>query len=107
MIFRIRNNLWEIIFVNFMNKELVTSNGDRVLGVCDNNTKTIFIADNQTGSKTEHIICHEITHAMCFEENIDIPYELEERLCNFMADYGREIIYIVDDLLYAIQKRVA
>ncbi len=107
MIFRIRNNLWNIVFVSPMSKELITTNGNRVLGVCDNNVKTIFIANDQTDSKTEHIICHEITHAMCFEQNIDIPYELEERLCNFMADFGREIIYIVDDLLYAIKKRVA
>ncbi len=107
MIFRIRNNLWNVVFVNPMSKELIASNGNRVLGVCDNNIKTIFIANNQTDSKTEHIICHEITHAMCFEQNIDIPYELEERLCNFMADYGREIISILDDVLSIVLRNAA
>lgn len=106
MVFKIRDNLWEIKFVNPMSNELITSSGDRILGVCDNNIKTIFIANNQTESKTEHIICHEITHAMCFEQNITIPYELEERLCNFMADYGREIIYIVDEFLYSVKHMV-
>lgn len=85
----------------------MTSNGKQVLGVCDNNLKTIFIADNQTAEKTEHIICHEITHAMCFEQNIDIPYELEEQLCNFMADYGRDIIDILDNILTVVLNNVA
>lgn len=104
---RIGSSIWKILLVSPMNEQLVTSAGKRVLGVCDNNIKTIFIADNQSSVKTEHIICHEITHAMCFEQNIDIPYELEERLCNFMADYGREIINILDDFLQAIHKPYA
>lgn len=107
MLFKVRNNLWQIIFVNPNNQNLVTSNGNKVLGVCDNNTKTIYIANNQTYRKTEHIICHEITHAMCFEQNIEIPYELEEKLCNFMADYGREIIDILDEIICILKKRAA
>lgn len=107
MFFEINGILWNIEFVSPYDSRLTRSDGSRTVGVCDNSIKTIFIANNQNKKKTEHIICHEITHAMCFEQNIDIPYELEERLCNFMADYGREIIYIVDDLLYAIQKRIA
>lgn len=107
MEFEINGVKWNIVFVPSYSDRLMRSDGSKTVGVCDNSVKTIFIANNQNRQKTEHIICHEITHAMCFEQNIDIPYELEERLCNFMADYGREIIYIVDDLLYAIQKRVA
>lgn len=107
MLFTIGGNLWRIVFVNANSRELLASNGKQVLGVCDNNLKTIFIADNQTDEKTEHIICHEITHAMCFEQNIDIPYELEEQLCNFMADYGRDIIDILDNILTVVLNNVA
>lgn len=99
MVFRVNNNLWQIRFVNPSNSNLTMSNGRQVLGLCDNNIKAIFIADNQSDYKTEHIICHEITHAICFEYDVVLPIETEEWLCNFMADHGKEIIYILDDLL--------
>lgn len=108
MTFIVNNTIWRIRFVNPNSKYLIKSNGNKVLGMCDNNIKTIFIADNQTDRKTEHIICHEITHSICFEYDISLDYELEEWLCNFMADYGKEIIYIVEDVISAItKKRVA
>lgn len=108
MVFIINNNLWLLKFTHPESPNLKMSNGKQVLGMCDNNIKTIFIANDQTGYKTEHIICHEITHAICFEYNITIPYGLEEDLCNFMANHGKEIIHIVEDLISAItRKRVA
>ena len=102
VVVRINNNLWRIQFTYPQNPNLQMSDGRQVLGVCDNNIKTIFIADNQSDYKTEHIICHEVTHAICMEYNVTIPYGLEEELCNFMADHGKEIIYIVEDIISAI-----
>ena len=99
MVFVVNKNIWRIEFVNPYSDNLVMSNGNRVLGLCDNNIKTIFIANNQYGYKREHIICHEITHSICFEYDLHLDYELEEWLCNFMADYGREIIDILDSIL--------
>ena len=107
MVARINNNLWRIVFTYPQNTNLRTSDGRQALGLCDNNIKTIFIADNQSDYKTEHILCHEITHAICMEYNITIPYGLEEELCNFMADHGKEIIYIVEGIISAITKNVA
>ena len=107
MVARINNNLWRIVFTYPQNTNLRTSDGRQALGLCDNNIKTIFIADNQSDYKTEHIICHEVTHAICMEYNVTIPYGLEEELCNFMADHGKEIIYIVEGIISAITKNVA
>ena len=108
MTFFINQNIWQVIFTQPNDKNLRMSNGKQVLGLCDNNIKSIFIANNQSLYKTEHILCHEVTHAICMEYNINIPYDLEEKLCNFMADYGKEVIYIVEDLILAlIKKRVA
>ena len=70
MVVRINNNLWCIVFTYPQNPNLRMSDGRQVLGLCDNNIKTIFIADNQSDYKTEHILCHEITHAICFEYDI-------------------------------------
>ena len=107
MVARINNNLWRIVFTYPQNPNLRTSDGRKVLGLCDNNIKTIFIADNQSDYKTEHIICHEVTHAICFEYDIHLDYEMEEWLCNFMSDHGKEIIYLVDDLLWFFSKKRA
>lgn len=107
MIVRIRDNLWKIVFENPNSKNLRMSDGRQVLGLCDNNIKTIFIADNQYGYKQEHIICHEITHAICMEYSIYIDANLEEKLCNFMADHARETVEILDRILFAISRRTA
>lgn len=107
MVVRIRDNLWKIVFENPNSPNLRMSDGRQVLGLCDNNIKTIFIADNQHGYKQEHIICHEITHAICQEYDIYMPYDLEEELCNFMADHARETVEILDRILFAISRRTA
>lgn len=105
MVVRINDNLWRIQFTYPQNPNLRMSDGRQVLGLCDNNIKTIFIADNQTDVKTEHIICHEITHAICMEYDIYLELEMEEWLCNFMADHGREVIDILDTILSATLKK--
>ena len=107
MFFNVHGNIWKIQFVNPSNKELLRSDGSRTLGVTDNSIKTVFIIDNLSDEMTERVLCHELTHCICFENNISIPLETEERLCNFMADHGKEIIYLLDDLLRIILTEVA
>lgn len=107
MTFYMNGNLWLVKFVNPMDKNLRRSDGEFALGMCDNNVKTIFIANNQDDYKTEHILCHEITHTICFEHNIELPIDTEEWLCNFMADHSRQIINIIDELLYFALQKVA
>lgn len=107
MFFNVHGNIWKIQFVNPNSKELLRSDGSSTLGVSDNSVKKIFIADNLSDEMTERVLCHEITHTICFEYDISIPLETEEWLCNFMADHGKEIIYLLDDLLRVILTEVA
>lgn len=51
------------------------------------------------GSMLDRVLCHELTHAVCMTYNLYMPIETEEKLCNFMSDHGKEIIYLLDDLL--------
>ena len=67
MTFTVNGNDWVVRFVNIHSNNLRRSDGSFALGICDDNLKTIFIADNQDEYKTEHILCHEITHSICFE----------------------------------------
>lgn len=99
MYFTVNSQTWKLAFVPANNKDLQRSDGTYTFGVTDNITKTVSIASGMSVYMTERVICHELTHVMCFSHDVSIPIDLEERLCNFMADYGKEIIYLLDDLL--------
>lgn len=107
MTFKINDNVWKLCFVRPNSEQLMRSDHTYTLGVTDNNVKCVFIADNLSDERTEHVLCHEITHCICFEYGISIPLDTEEWLCNFMVDYGKEIIYLLDDLLRIILRNVA
>ena len=104
--FTINGMQWSVRFVPLYSEDLMRSDGSYTFGMCDGNTNTIYIAKSLNSDFTERILCHELTHAICFSWDISIPIETEEWLCNFMADHGKEIIYLLDDLI-AIFKRVA
>jgi hypothetical protein len=99
MEFTINGVRWKLKHVNSKNNVLRRTNGTLTFGVTDWNMKTIFISDAISGDFYEHVLCHELTHALCFVYNIYLPIETEEWLCNFMETHGKEIIYLLDDLL--------
>lgn len=105
--FEINGNIWELRFVKTNSNQLMRSDGSQTLGVTDNNVKCVFIADNLSDEMTERVLCHELTHCICFEYDISIPIDTEEWLCNFMSDHGKEIIYLLDDLLRIILRSAA
>lgn len=107
MVFPVGDSIWRLRFVQPMSDDLRRSDGSRTLGVSDNSIKTIFVADNLSEDMEERVICHELTHCICFEYDIDLPIESEEWLCNFMSDHGREIICILDDLLFSLHQKIA
>lgn len=107
MNFTVNNHKWKLEFVRPSSENLLRSDGSWTFGVTDNAVKTVFILKGMSNYMTERVICHELTHCICFEYGITIPIETEEWLCNFMSDHGKEIIYLLDDLLYfVVGKRV-
>lgn len=107
MFFEVNGRTWELVFVNPRSRHLRRSDRSFTLGVTDSNTDMIYIADNLSDEMTERVICHELTHCICFSWGISIPIQLEEWLCNFMSDHGKEIVYLLDDLLSVILANVA
>lgn len=106
MRFLVNNNLWDLKFVGAGNKDLRRSDGTYTFGVTDNSVKTVYIMRGMSAEMTERVLCHELCHVICFEHGISLPIMEEEWLCNFMADYGKEIIYLLDDLLGNIERKV-
>ena len=97
--FVINKTKWHLKFVPVGSHQLTRSDGTLTIGMTDANTHFIYLSDKLYGDLLEHVLCHELCHCVCFSYNISLPIETEEWLCNFMADYGKEIIYLLDDLL--------
>lgn len=99
MYFFINGIQWRIVFVPAFSEYLQRADKSYTIGMTDANTNTVYICNKLHGDKLRHVICHETTHAICFSYDIYMPIELEEKLCNFVADYGEEIIYLVEDII--------
>ena len=96
--FKISGEQWYIKFVPTYDTYLRRSDGSTSVGACDDNTKTIYLANTLRGSFLKKVLCHEVTHAAMFSYNIDLTLDQEELLANLIASYGEEIIDIADEL---------
>ena len=100
MFFYINNIKWKIKFVSINNSVLTRSDGSRTVGMTDWNTCTVYLANNLTGKFLERVLCHELCHCICFSYNIKMDIDQEEFLANWVSLYGRDVIELLDDLLY-------
>lgn len=107
MTFAVNGENWKIIFVNSKSNYLKRSDGSRTIGVSDNNVKTVFISNNLSDAMTDKVLCHELVHVFSFSHNLSIPIETEEIIADFFSLYGRDIIYLADNLLSDLLQRVA
>lgn len=91
---------WKIEYINVLDNRLMRTDGSRTLGMTDMRTRCIYIAIGLNDKLNESVLCHEITHAFCLSYDFFMPIEEEEKLCNFMSIYGREIINVLDSVLH-------
>lgn len=82
---------------------LIREDGVRTLGICDRDTKTIYLAENLEGSMLKKVICHELVHAAMFSYNVYLSLEQEEVIADIIATYGEEIINITNKVFYKLQ----
>ena len=103
--FKINGDEWKILFVPPNSIQLARSDGKRTLGVCDNDTKTIYINNSLNNTFLQKVLCHEITHAAMFSYGIELTLEQEELLADLLATYGQEVIYIANSLFNRIKEK--
>ena len=104
MTFEVNNRKWKLEFVKPNSKNLMRSDGSITIGMTDNNVKTVYINNRLNEYLTDKVICHELTHVFAFEFDYDIPLDVEEIVADFMSLYGRDIIYLLDDLTEILKK---
>ncbi len=96
---------WDLMFVSSNSPYLMRSDGSVTVGMTDWNDKTVYLCNALRGAFMERVLCHELCHCVCFSYEIKLPIETEEWLCDFMSLYGKEIIYLLDDLLMIVKAR--
>lgn len=103
--FTINHEVWIVKFMQPYDEIFRMDNGEFTIGVCDDNTKTIYISNLLRGEKLKQVLCHEIVHAAMFSYNVELDYEQEELLANLIAIYGKEIVQITDNIFKRLSRR--
>ena len=96
--FNINGETWYIKFVRPLDSVFVMDSGEYTIGVCDDPSKTVYLADTLRGKLLKKVLCHEIVHCAMFSYNVELNYEQEELLANIIATYGNEILDIANDI---------
>ena len=100
MTFEVNNHTWKIQYEKSNSPNLLRSDGTLTLAVCDNNVKTIYMNNKLEGYMFDKVLCHELTHL--YDYFMDI--ETEETVADFMSLFGRDIIYLLDDLVKILRR---
>lgn len=105
--FAVGNSNWNLSFTEHFSASLQRSDGSYALGVTDNSQKTIFLSNRLHGYMLDKVLCHELTHVYAFENNCNFEIQTEEIIADFMSLFGRNIIYMLDDLIEILEKIAA
>lgn len=105
MVFTVNGIQWEIVNCNPSSDNLRRSDNSITLGVTDNNVKTVYMNSRLNDYMYDKVLCHELVHVFCFEFGYVLDIETEEIIADFMSLYGRDIVYLLDDIIGILKKR--
>lgn len=105
--FTINGYQWQIVFVRPDDNRLSRSDGSMTCGVTDWNTRCVYLSDMLQGAFLRKVVAHELCHCFCFSHNISMPIEQEEYLADWISLYGTELVYLLDDIMSNVIRRVA
>lgn len=98
---------WDMIFVNPNSDKLRRSDGSITHAVTDWNDRAVYVSTLPSGAFLRKIVCHELCHCFCFSFDIHMPIEQEEYLADWISRFGEDLIYLLDDLMRSVLRRVA
>ena len=104
MHFYINGIEWSVVFANSNNNHFQRSNGTYSVGVTDRGEKKIYLSDKLQGPFLRKVFTHEVCHAVCMSYGLFMPISQEERICDFVASYGKEVFEIVDFVFREIRR---
>ena len=113
--------LWHIEFVEPFDPVLYDRTGNLTVATTDPILCEIYVLKTINGDFLRRVLCHELSHAAMISYNLldeihRMVYpkywiEMEEWICNFIADYGLSIFNVAyavlgDDVLYAVSNGI-
>ena len=101
--FTINNTQWNLVFCDGYSDNLRRSDGSLTVGMTDNNTKCVYISDMLYGKFLRKVVAHELVHCFMFSYSINIPIQQEEFMADWIATYGEDLIYLLDDIMRNIK----
>lgn len=105
---KINGRVWAIFLVSPNNVNLINDDGVYTLGMTDNIKSAIYLSDRLNKEMLYKVLCHEIVHAYCFSYDLAVNGAEEERLAQFVSEYGKSIISDTDNLLrHILYSRIA
>lgn len=94
---------WKIKLVNCNSEFLRRSDGVITLGVTDCNVFTVYLCNELRSGLLYNVLCHEMCHVFVFSFGYYMSIEEEERLAQFIANFGRQIVngtdYLIENLI--------
>ena len=100
--FNINGETWRVLFVSPTDYQLMRSDGSYALGVCNDDTKTIYLNTTLDKYMIKKVLTHEITHAAMFSYNIDLCPQQEELVANLIDTFGHEIINLTNQFFNSL-----
>lgn len=112
---------WSIYYVDPHSSLLVDRTNELRVATTDPKDKCIYLASNLSGDFLNRVLIHELGHCAIFSFNLldDIHtmvrqeywMDAEEWICNFIADYGRNIFnisrqFLGDDIIKYIPSEI-
>lgn len=107
--FRLNGLLWRVQFVPSDSKYLIDRTSTLRVATTDPHTRTIYLSFSLRGDFLRRVLLHELSHATMISYDIldyiharvDPEYwlDVEEWVCNFLADYGGQVFQIASDVL--------
>ena len=104
MQFVMNNYIWQVVTVPADSPYLVDRTNTLTVATTDPDTLCIYLSNELTGDFKKRVIAHEIGHAACFSFGLldeihsysrpGKQIQLEEFICNFVADYSEMIFDI-------------
>ena len=96
---------WNIVWCDIGNNNLMRSDGSSTIGMTDWNDRCVYLAKGLKGELLRKVLAHELVHCFCFSYDVYIPIDEEERMANWVALYGAELVYLLEDLINTAIKK--
>lgn len=107
--FELGGELWTIQTVNPTSLLLVDRTNNQTLATTDPYTRHVYISDELGGGMLRHVLAHELGHCIMVSYGMldqlhrmtrpEHWVEMEEWVCNFLADFSPMVQTLLRDIL--------